>query len=69
MNEKEEILNMEEGKPYYFNMCNGGGAEIWKINGLYFLFEVPLFGGMPRYYTCYGITAIDEMIKTYKSWT
>ena len=67
--DREEILNMEDGKPYYFNMINDGGAEIWKINGLYFLFEVPLYGGRPRYYACYGTAGIDDMIKTYKSWT
>lgn len=69
MNDKEIILKMEEGEPLYLNMSEGGGAEIWKINDCYFLFEIPLYGGHPRYMGNFNLKSIDEMIKTYKSWT
>jgi len=63
-----KILNMLEGKSYYFNFSEGGGAEIYKINNLYFLFEVPIYGGLPQYNGKYNITEIDKMIEAYKSW-
>ena len=69
MTDKEQIQSMKEGKTIYLNMVNDGGAQIHKYNYEYQLFEIPLYGGHPRFCNIYERKNIDKMIKEYQSWT
>jgi hypothetical protein len=66
---REEILKLGNAECYTVPESDYGKAEIWKINELYFLFSIPMFGGMPQYEGKYSLSEIDEMIKEIVSWT
>ena len=66
---KEKILQLGNGECYIVPKSDYGKAEIWKINEIYFLFEIPTFGGLPKYEGGYLLTGIDDMIKIIESWT
>lgn len=66
---KNEILKLNDGECYTVPESDYGAAEVWKINERYFLFEIPLYGGIPRYEKSFKLKEIDEMIKIINSWT
>ena len=67
MDDLKKLKLMRDGDTELFNMVNDGGAEVHKFNGIYFLFEIPLYGGKPRYY---GHCETEEkVIKIYSKWT
>ena len=67
MTDIEKLEKMDHGETQYFNWFEGGGAEVLKYNGLYFLFEVPQYGGDPRYYDAYSNP--KDVIDVYSKWT
>lgn len=67
--DKENILNLKEGEKYIVPESDYGKCEIWLINEIYFLFEIPEFGGQPHYSGAYSKHNIDAMIEQYNSWT
>jgi hypothetical protein len=66
---KESILAIKDGESLYLNLGEESGAEIWLKNDRYFLFEIPLYGGMPRFYNCYTLRDVDSIINAIQSWT
>lgn len=69
MNDKEEILKLKDGECYIVPESDYGKAEIWLKHGFFFLFEIPMYGGVPCFYKAYSKNQIDEMINKYESWT
>jgi len=69
MTDKQEIQKLKDGEEYTVPESDYGKAEIWRKNSLYFLFEIPTFGGEPRFVQAYRFDQIDEIIKTIDSWT
>lgn len=69
MTDKEKIQNMKEGETIYLNMVNDGGVQIHMYNYEYQLFEIPIYGGQPRFYNIYEPKNIGKMIEEYQSWT
>ena len=69
MTDKEEILKLKDGQCYIVPESDYGKAEIWFKNKVYFLFEIPMYGGQPRYSTHFAEHLIDDLIKTYERWT
>ncbi|MEK9207489.1 MAG: hypothetical protein AAB922_03340 [Patescibacteria group bacterium] len=69
MKYKEEIEKLKDGECYIVPESDYGKAEIWLKNEMYFLFEIPTFGGQPRYVDNYIRRHIDIMIKKIESWT
>ena len=65
---KEEILKLKEGGIYIVPESDYGLAEIRLINELYFLFEIPMYGGTPDFSEAYPKYRVDEMISTYSRW-
>ncbi len=68
-NPKEEILKLKDGECWVWPESDYGKAEVWKINNVYILFEIPMYGGEPRFNNKYRLEYINEMIKEIKSWT
>jgi len=66
---KEKILSLKDGESYIVPESDYGKAEVWLKNNVYFLFEIPFLGGTPMYVGSYRIYQINELIKTYESWT
>jgi hypothetical protein len=67
---KDKLLLAENCVPIYLNWFEEGGAEVFRINyDTYVLFEIPQYGGHPRYVGTYSIKEIDTMIALIESWT
>ncbi len=66
---KEQILKLKNGECYTVPESDYGRAEVWKINNVYVLFSIPLYGGEPAYEQVYGLHRIDEMISSINSWS
>ena len=66
---KEEILKLKHGECYIVPEGDYGKAEIWLINNVYILFEIPMYGGEPQYCDCFIKNHVDEMIDKINSWT
>jgi hypothetical protein len=70
MNPIEEILKLKDGESWTYPEGDYGKAEVWYKNGTYFLFEIPQYGGNPRYvqFTNYS-TNVPELVEAIESWT
>jgi len=69
MTDKEQILALRDGESYIVPESDYGKAEIWLKHERYFLFEIPMYGGMPQFSKAFGKHQIDSLIETYESWT
>lgn len=65
----EKILKLKDGQHCYFNMFQDGGAVCCMCNGMYLLFEVPIYGGKESYHMTYFKNQINELIDEALSWT
>lgn len=66
---KEKIQKLKNGKCYVVPESDYGKAEVWRINNLYILFSIPMYGGEPQYEGAYGLHKIDEMITSINGWS
>ena len=66
---RKEILNLDHGEYYTVPESDYGKANIYRLHDYYILFEIPTFGGEPRYVGSYQLLILDEMIKKIDSWT
>jgi len=66
---KQNILNLKDGEVYFLDLGEESGAEVWKKNDLYFLFDIPQYGGTPTYCGHFNVLNIDDAIKNVLSWT
>lgn len=66
---KGEIKSLENGQSCIIGESDYGSAEIWRINDIYILFEIPQFGGGPVLSNIYSIANINKMISEIKGWT
>jgi len=69
MNHKENILKLKDGETYFIPLGEEAGGEVWKKNDVYFLFEIPQYGGNPMYSSHYSKFRIDELLNVVKGWT
>jgi len=67
---KDKILALKDGEVCDWPLGEESGAEIWLKNEQYFLFEIPLYGGQPRYSgVCSCKHSVDRLIEEVRSWT
>lgn len=69
MNILQEVLKLEDGESYIVPESDYGKAEIWKKNDIYFLFEIPMYGGLPVYSGNYIKHQLDKMVAVINSWS
>ena len=69
MDIKEEILKLKHGEKFIIPESDYGKAEIWFINDVYILFEIPYLGGSPYFQATYYRTRIDALIDNVETWT
>lgn len=69
MNVKQEILNLKDGEVWVWPESDYGKAEVWLKNNIYFLFEIPSFGGEPQYVGAYTAMSISNLIATVGMWS
>ena len=68
-NPQYEIVKLNHGECWTWDLGEESGAEIWKINDAYILFEIPMYGGEPRFIDVYPFQRIDDLINMVESWT
>lgn len=67
MSDLEKVEALTNGEHYVVPESDYGKAEIWFINGEYFLFEIPTYGGQPMYSGRYSNA--DDALRKVNSWT
>jgi hypothetical protein len=46
-----------------------GGAEVYRLNDVFILFEVPQYGGEPRFQCTFGEHEAEAVVDLAHSWT
>lgn len=69
IDDKQAIKALKDGESYIVPESDYGHAEIWLKNDMYFLFEIPMYGGQLRFMSAFPLYRIDDMITMYESWT
>lgn len=69
MNYLERLLKMEYGATIHLNWFEEGGAEVTRSLLGWELYEVPHYGGLPRFYNIYTEDNLQELIEEVDSWT
>jgi len=64
----EEIRKLKSGERYIVPEADYGKAEIWRINGRFILFEIPMFGGEPQFWNHYSLHEAHKVVKAIESW-
>lgn len=67
--QEEKILALKSGEKIFISQGNESGIEIWRINHVYLIFSIPLFGGEPVYENTFFINESEQMFKELESWT
>lgn len=50
---KVRDLDYTGGSYVRINWCDGGGGVVYRLEGVYILFEVPVYGGHPVFESVY----------------
>ena len=61
------LAELKNGEKYIVPESDYGLAEILKIHDCFLVFEIPTFGGHPRFIN--GFYSIDEVISLIETWT
>ena len=65
----DKIKSLRHGEDAFINMFQGGGCMVTYCHNMYMAFEVPLYGGEPRFERGFGENQIPELLKLAYSWT
>ena len=65
----DEIKKLKDGECYIIPQSDYGKAEVWLKNNVYFLFEIPFFGGEPVYSKHYYRYQLSLLVQDVESWT
>jgi len=66
---KTEILALKHKECVIVPESDYGKVEIWRINDMFILFDIPMYGGKPMYYQSFRLNQIDYMINIINGWT
>ena len=64
-----KILALKEREEYWINKSEGGGAYLEKRDNWFHLYDVPQYGGEPRYYGCFKEDELGGVFETVRLWT
>lgn len=63
------ISALPEGIRLHISLGEEAGAEVVKVHDIYLLFEIPMYGGEPRYTNLYRHHEVGRIFKEIRSWT
>lgn len=73
MDSKEEIIKkilaLKDCEKFYFNMFMEGGAMVVYLEFMYFLFEIPVYGGAAGFHQVYKLKDVEKLVDEALSWT
>lgn len=64
---REHIEALKEGEEFIWPESDYGKAQIWLKNGTFFIFAIPMYGGIPVF--AMALKRVDDVIRTIESWT
>jgi hypothetical protein len=65
----QALQEMTHEQWQYVNWFEEGGGEVLKVYDVYVLFEVPQYGGQPRYVGTYLEDELNKLVDMAYSWT
>ena len=60
---------LKHGESYTVPESDYGKAEIYRINNVFILFSIPLYGGEPVYENVFGTHRVEDLIERVNSWS
>jgi len=63
------LQELQDGEVCYLNWFEESGGEVERHGDIYFLSEIPQYGGEPRPYGKFNVDQFDEIIKIVSEWT
>ena len=67
--DQEKIFKLKHGEECNINWSEGGGSVVYRVYDMYFLFEVPHYGGKPQFVSSFNLNQIEELIEKSYSFT
>lgn len=72
--DKRGLMALKNGGKYIIPESDYGKAEIWYINGDYFIFSIPIGGGCPRFEEAVGTyhtkeRQVSKVLQIIDTWT
>lgn len=64
-----EIEKLNSGESYVIPESDYGKAEVWRLNNMYILFSIPMYGGEPTFEGCFGTHRLDDLLSKVYYWT
>ena len=65
----KKILDLKDCEKHYFNMFMDSGALVVKMENMYFLFSIPLYGGEAGFHQIYKRKDVEKLVDEALSWT
>ena len=65
---KDEIRKLKHGEKFIIPESDYGKGEVWFINDIYVLFEIPMYGGPPMFADTFYWSQIDSLIEMVQTW-
>jgi hypothetical protein len=67
--DKLELAQAKHGDVLYLNWVAEGGAQIYVLNDVYVWFDIPMYGGEPRYQRTFYDYEVFVMLEEIYSYT
>ena len=65
---EKEIRKLKDGECWVWPESDYGKAEIWKKNDVYFLFSIPMYGGMPQFEDVFTPRMVVGLVELVNGW-
>lgn len=67
--DRNNLKALRNGESTHINWFEGGGGEVHRVWDMYVLFEVPQYGGEPRYVDTYHKSQLEDLLEKAHEWT
>ena len=64
-----KVKALRHGDSCAVNWMEEGGAEVYRLNSVFVVFEVPQYGGEPRFQCTFGEHEAEAVVDLAYSWT
>lgn len=69
MNDIERLKNMKSCSDIKINWSECGGGMVYRVWDVWILWEVPMYGGEPRYEGTFFESTLGELVSIANQWT
>jgi len=68
MNYLDDVKKLKHNERFIIPEGDYGKAEIWRLNDIWILFEIPMYGGEPICYNTYTFMGLGVMLYQITKW-